>query len=126
MYNCLYKFLETNNQIYGLQFGFGQKHLSSHTLIQLTDKIREQCKLASLAKWLCVCLRTKWLWVRVQLQSLKLQISHQLQARSSLTFRQLYSVWIHYEIKTKTKAKIHSKTHAWHDKNTQCGVFVDF
>ena len=126
MYNCLYKFLETNNQIYGLQFGFGQKHLSSHALIHLTDKIREQCKLASLAKWLCVCLRTKWLWVRVQLQSLKLQISHQLQARSSLTFRQLYSVWIHYEIKTKTKAKIHSKTHAGHDKNTQCGVFVDF
>ena len=42
MYNCLYKFLETNNLIYGLQFGFGQKHLSSHALIHLTDKIREQ------------------------------------------------------------------------------------
>ena len=27
--------------------------------------------LASLAKWLSVCLWTKWLWVRVQLQSLK-------------------------------------------------------
>ena len=27
--------------------------------------------LASLAKWLSVCLRTKWLWVRFRLQSLK-------------------------------------------------------
>ena len=31
----------------------------------------------------------KWFWVRVQLQSLKLQISRLLRARSSLTFRQL-------------------------------------
>ena len=29
---------------------------------------------ASLAKWLSVRLQTTWLWVRVQLQSLKLQI----------------------------------------------------
>ena len=29
----------------------------------------------SLAKWLSVRLRTKWLWVRVQLQSIELQIS---------------------------------------------------
>ena len=29
----------------------------------------------SLAKWLSVRLRTKWLWVRVQLQSVELQIS---------------------------------------------------
>ena len=34
-------------------------------------------------------LRTKWFWVWVQLQSLKLQIMCLLQARSSLTFRQL-------------------------------------
>ena len=45
--------------------------------------------LASLAKWLSVRLRTKWFWVRVQLQSLHLQISRLLRARSSLTFRQL-------------------------------------
>ena len=38
--------------------------------------------LAKLAKWLCI-------WV--QLQSLKLQISRLLRAKSSLTFRQLYS-----------------------------------
>ena len=33
--------------------------------------------------------RTKWLWVRDPLQSLKLQISWLFRARSSLTFRQL-------------------------------------
>ena len=42
MYNGLYKFLETNNLIYSLQFGFRQKHSTSHVLIHLTDKIREQ------------------------------------------------------------------------------------
>ena len=42
MYNRLYKFLETNNLIYSLQFGFRQKHSMSDALIHLTDKIREQ------------------------------------------------------------------------------------
>ena len=42
MYNCLYKFLETNNLIYSLQFGFRQKHSTSHAFTHLTDKIREQ------------------------------------------------------------------------------------
>ena len=32
-------------------------------------------KLSSLAKWLKVRLRTKWFWVRVQLQSKKLTFS---------------------------------------------------
>ena len=41
-YNCLYKFLENNNLIYSWQFGFRQKHSTSHALIHLTDKIREQ------------------------------------------------------------------------------------
>ena len=35
-----------------------------------------------------VRLRTKWLWVRISLLSLKLQIWHLLRARSSLTFKQ--------------------------------------
>ena len=43
---------------------------------------------SSLAKWLSVCLQTKWLWVRISLLSLKRQIWHLLWARSSLTFRQ--------------------------------------
>ena len=42
MYNRLYNFLEINNLIYSLQFGFGQKHSTSHVFIHLTDKIREQ------------------------------------------------------------------------------------
>ena len=49
---------------------------------------------------------TKWLWFRVQLQSLKLQISCLLRLSSSLTFRQLQS-WIRSEMRT------------WHDKNLQ-------
>ena len=39
--------------------------------------------------WLNVHLRTKWLWVRVPLQSLKLQIFHLFGERSSLPFRQI-------------------------------------
>ena len=38
----MYKFLETNNQIYGLQFGFRQKYSPSHGFIHLNDKTREQ------------------------------------------------------------------------------------
>ena len=57
--------------------------------------------LASLAKWLIVRLRSKWLWVQIPLQSLKLQISPLFQVRSSLTFRQLQSVdsqdWTKFE-----------------------------
>ena len=62
--------------------------------------------LAGLAKWLSVRLWTKWFWVRVQLQSLKLEISCLFRARSSLTFRR-YRVWIHSERRT------------WHEKNIQ-------
>ena len=42
MYNRLYEFLESKSLIYDLQFGFRQKHSTSHALIHLTDKIREQ------------------------------------------------------------------------------------
>ena len=41
--------------------------------------------MASLTKWLSVRLQTKWLWVQVPLQSLKLQISYLFRAWSSLT-----------------------------------------
>ena len=44
---------------------------------------------ASSANCLSARLWTKWLWVRVQLQSIKLQISRLLRARTSLTFRLL-------------------------------------
>ena len=45
--------------------------------------------LANLVKWLSIPLGTKWFWVRLQLQSLKRQISRLLRARSCLKFRQL-------------------------------------
>ena len=44
--------------------------------------------LANLAKWLSVRLRTKWLWARISMLSVKLQIWRLLRATSSLTFRQ--------------------------------------
>ena len=57
-------------------------------LVRKKKTLNHLAKLASLAKWLSVCLQTKWLWVRISLLSLKLQIWCLLQARSSLTFRQ--------------------------------------
>ena len=53
------------------------------------------------AKWLSVCLRTKWLWFRIPLLSLKLKIWRLLWERSSLTF----------------------ETRAWHDNNIRSTVF---
>ena len=44
--------------------------------------------LASVAKWFCVHLSTKWLWFWVPLLSLKPQIWRLLQARNYLIFRQ--------------------------------------
>ena len=42
MYNRLYNFLEKKEIIFSLQFGFGQKYSTTHTLIHLTDKIRHE------------------------------------------------------------------------------------
>ena len=42
VYNCFYKFFEDNKLIYNLQFGFWQKHSTSHDLIHLTEKISEE------------------------------------------------------------------------------------
>ena len=51
-----------------------------------TDKYSQRSSklnhLASLAKWLSVRLRTKWLWVRITLLSLKIQIWCLLRTRS--------------------------------------------
>ena len=40
MHKTLYEFLEKNNVLYSLQFGFRSKHSTSHTLISMTEKIR--------------------------------------------------------------------------------------
>ena len=40
MHKRLYEFLEKDNLLYSLQFGFRSKHSTSHTLISMTEKIR--------------------------------------------------------------------------------------
>ena len=40
MHKSLYDFLEVNKILHSLQFGFRQKHSTSHTLISMTEKIR--------------------------------------------------------------------------------------
>ena len=77
----------------------------THNHLVCKNKLNHLAKLASLAKWLRVCLQTKWLRVQVPLQSLKLQILCLFWAKSSLTLD--YRVWIHSEKGT------------WHDNNIQ-------
>ena len=62
--------------------------IRTHNHLVCKQTLNHLAKLASLAKWLSIRLRTKWLWVRIPLLSLKLQIWRLLQAGSSLTFRQ--------------------------------------
>ena len=40
MFTRVYHFLEINNSIYDLQFGFSSKHSTNHALIESTEKIR--------------------------------------------------------------------------------------
>ena len=42
VYKRLYKFIEDNKLVYNLQFGFRQKHSTTHALIHLTEKIWEE------------------------------------------------------------------------------------
>ena len=48
--------------------------IRTHNHLVRNGTLKHIAKLASLAKWLSVCLQTKWLWVRILLLSLKLQI----------------------------------------------------
>ena len=41
MFNRLYTFLNNNNNIYNLQFGFRQQYSTSHALINISDNIRK-------------------------------------------------------------------------------------
>ena len=41
MYNRLYTFLDYNNFVYDLQFGFRQQYSTSHALIIITENIRK-------------------------------------------------------------------------------------
>ena len=66
--------------------------IRTHNHLVHKQTLNHLAKLTSLAKWLSAHLWTKGLWVRVQLQLLKLPISRLLWARSFLTFKQLQSV----------------------------------
>ena len=63
--------------------------IQTHNHLVCKRTLSHLAKLAKLAKWLSVRLRTKCLWFPILLQSLKLQISRLFWARSSLTFRLL-------------------------------------
>ena len=41
MHKRLNDFLKTNDVLHDLQFGFRQKHSTSHALISLTEKIKQ-------------------------------------------------------------------------------------
>ena len=41
MYKSLYNFLDNNNLIFNLQFGFRQKYSTSHALIDIRENIRK-------------------------------------------------------------------------------------
>ena len=40
MHKRLYEFLDVNDILHSLQFGFRRKHSTSHTLISMTEEIR--------------------------------------------------------------------------------------
>ena len=90
-------------------FSTNTKQSDSNGIRNHNHLVRERTlnHLASSAKWLSVQLRTKWLWVRIPLLSLKLQVWHLVRTWSFLTFRQTLRVWIH------------SETHTWHENNMQ-------
>ena len=41
MHKRLYNFLEVNDVLHPLQFGFRRKHSTQHTLLTITEKIRK-------------------------------------------------------------------------------------
>ena len=90
-----------------------QNHLAHNSL--LTQQF---------GQWLSVRFRAKWFWVRVQLQSLKLQISRLLRARSSLTFRQLQCGFTVKRVRDMTRRYSHMTPPLltpYHGKNAICG-----
>ena len=57
LYNRQYSFLKMNSVIYDFQFGFTQKHSTSHALIHLTDKMREQLGSGNFARGIFIDLQ---------------------------------------------------------------------
>ena len=79
------EFLARNRRYILSLSGCNENRIHNHIVRKRT--LNHLAKLASLAKWLSFRLRAKWLWVRVPLQSLKLQISRLFRVRSFLTFQ---------------------------------------
>ena len=96
-----------------------KEHTVKCTVQISTHKTTQSFKV-SLAKCLSVRLRTKWLWVQMPLQSLKLQISHLFRARHSFDTQQTIEcrftlkrvrdmIWTYYarkQIKKNDKATV--------------------
>ena len=61
----------------------------NHNHLVCKQTLNHLVKLATLTKCFSVHLQTKWQWVRVPLQTFKLQMLHLFLARSSLSFRQI-------------------------------------
>ena len=66
--------------------------------------------MASLTRWLSVRLRTKWLWVRVQLESFKLKIltPDQIPSRLPITLAQLKAGNNSEELKNEIRQLLYS------------------
>ena len=88
--SCVYQLLfNISETLSDRNWAWTQNHLVRKQTLSKLAKWLIKWLSTSLTKWLSVRLQTKWFWVRVQLQSLKLQISRLLRERSSLTFRKL-------------------------------------
>ena len=57
MYSRLYTFLNNNNIIYNLQFGFRQQYSTSHALINITENIRKAFDDGNIGCWVFVDLQ---------------------------------------------------------------------
>ena len=82
----------------------------THNHVVRKPTLNHLAKLASLAKWLNVRLRTKCLWVRIPLMSLKLELVP-TSSKEFLDIQANYRVWIH------------SGTRMWHDNDMHLKIF---
>ena len=62
MHSRIFKFLNDNNSIYPLQFGFRQKYFTTHALISLTEDIRKNLDEGYIGCGIFVDLKLLTLW----------------------------------------------------------------
>ena len=75
------------------------------------DKYSQHSSIIWTVKWLSVCLRTNWLWIRVLLQSLKRECIRACEILKIGTSIQVYSVIL--------KHLIQNETHQHYSENTR-------